>query len=98
LAVGSVAEISVRAQVHARVRVRVLRDVDRLERWLIERIDIADVNITENLAAFTHQGDRESEAALLRAIVEAGFPVIEFGAKHKTLEDVFLHVTEGRVQ
>jgi hypothetical protein len=35
---------------------------------------------------------------LLREIVEAGFPVVEFGAKHKSLEDVFLHVTEGRVQ
>jgi hypothetical protein len=24
--------------------------------------------------------------------------VIEFGTRHKSLEDVFLHVTEGRVQ
>jgi ABC-2 type transport system ATP-binding protein len=47
---------------------------------------------------FSFTGDREAEAQLLRAIVEAGFPVVEFGAKHKSLEDVFLHVTEGRVQ
>jgi ABC-2 type transport system ATP-binding protein len=51
-----------------------------------------------DLAIFSHSGDRETEAALLRAMVEAGFPVVEFGAKHKSLEDVFLHVTEGRVQ
>ena len=37
-------------------------------------------------------------SGMLRAMVEAGFPVIEFGAQHKRLEDVFLHVTEGRVQ
>jgi ABC-2 type transport system ATP-binding protein len=54
--------------------------------------------LEEDLAVFNYAGDRESEAALLRAIVEAGFPVVEFGAKHKSLEDVFLHVTEGRVQ
>jgi ABC-2 type transport system ATP-binding protein len=98
LAVGSVAEISTRAQVHASVRVRVLGDAGRFAGWLAAREDIEELRVTEDLATFTHEGDRESEAALLRAIIEAGFPVIEFGAKHKSLEDVFLHVTEGRVQ
>jgi hypothetical protein len=54
--------------------------------------------MNSDLATFTHAGDNESEAALLREIVEAGFAVVEFGAQHKSLEDVFLHVTEGRVQ
>ena len=43
-------------------------------------------------------GASDAEAALLREMVLAGFPVVEFGAKQKSLEDVFLHVTEGRVQ
>jgi hypothetical protein len=30
--------------------------------------------------------------------VEAGFAVVEFGTRHKSLEDVFLHVTEGSSQ
>jgi ABC-2 type transport system ATP-binding protein len=50
------------------------------------------------LLTFRHVGSRESEAALLREIVEAGFAVVEFGTRHKSLEDVFLHVTEGRVE
>ncbi len=98
LAVGSVAEISAGVQMRSTVRVRVLHDGERLQSWLMRREDIADVQIEGELFTFTHAGDRESEAALLKAMVEAGFAVMEFGAKHKSLEDVFLHVTEGRVQ
>ncbi|MCC7474423.1 MAG: ABC transporter ATP-binding protein [Pirellulales bacterium] len=98
LAVGSVAEISSGVQTRGTARVRVLRDADKLAHWLAERRDISDLKLDGDLTTFSHAGNRESEAILLREIVEAGFPVIEFGAKHKSLEDVFLHVTEGRVQ
>jgi ABC-2 type transport system ATP-binding protein len=98
LAVGSVAEISAGVQTRGTVHMRVLSDPLRLHGWLTTRPDIFDVVMDGDAATFTHAGDRQSEAELLRAIVEAGFPVIEFGARHKSLEDVFLHVTEGRVQ
>jgi ABC-2 type transport system ATP-binding protein len=98
LAVGSVEEISAGVQSLSTARVRVLRDAHRLHTWLASRQDIFDLSMQEDFATFSHAGDAESEAALLRAIVEAGFPVIEFGARRKSLEDVFLHVTEGRVQ
>jgi ABC-2 type transport system ATP-binding protein len=78
--------------------VRLLSDIERLHGWLTTRNDIFEVTIEGDLAVFNHAGDRESEAGLLREIIEAGFPVVEFGARHKSLEDVFLHVTEGRVQ
>ena len=70
----------------------------RCTNWLVSREDIFDVVVEGDLAAFSHAGDRQSEAKLLREIIEAGFDVVEFGAQHKSLEDVFLHVTEGRVQ
>jgi ABC-2 type transport system ATP-binding protein len=98
LAVGSVAEISARVQVQGTVRIRLLDNAERLHAWLAARNDVGEVRIDGNLAVFEHAGGGESEAALLRALVEDGFRVVEFGAKHKTLEDVFLHVTEGRVQ
>jgi ABC-2 type transport system ATP-binding protein len=98
LVVGSVAEISAGVQSRSTVRVRVLDDGDRLHGWLKRREDIADVQMENDLFTFTHAGDRQSEAQLLKAMVEAGFAVIEFGVRHKSLEDVFLHVTEGRVQ
>jgi len=98
LAVGSVAEISERAQVLSVVHVRLLRDVERLQGWLATHDEISELRIADHLAVFNLAGDREREAALLREIVEAEFAVVEFGVKHKSLEDVFLHVTEGRVQ
>ncbi len=98
VAVGSVAEISANVQTRSTVRVRVLDDGPRLQAWLARREDIEELNLEGNLATFSHAGDRTSEAALLRAIIEAGFAVVEFGVKHKSLEDVFLHVTEGRTQ
>jgi ABC-2 type transport system ATP-binding protein len=98
VAVGSVAEISAAVQVHGTVRVRVLDGMDLLRNWLHRRVDIADVRVEGNLAVFKHSGGSESEAALLREMVDANFPVVEFGAKHSSLEDVFLQVTEGRVQ
>jgi ABC-2 type transport system ATP-binding protein len=98
LAVGSVAEISAGVQSRSAVRVRVLNDSERLRDWLNRRGDIADLLFESERFTFTHAGDRESEAALLKAMIEAGFAVVEFGTHHKTLEDVFLHVTAGRVQ
>jgi ABC-2 type transport system ATP-binding protein len=98
LAVGSVAEISARAQVESTVHVKVLEDPARLQSWLAARDGVTELRLDGDVTIFSYSGDRQSEAALLRAIVEAGFPVVEFGAKQKTLEDVFLHVTEGRVQ
>ena len=41
---------------------------------------------------------REEQADLLKQLVEAGHRVVEFAGHAKSLEDVFLHVTEGRVQ
>src|SRR3954465_8615817 len=98
LAVGSVAEISAGVQTRSTVHVRVLRDGERLRGWLSARPDIEDLHTDGDRLLFTHSGSEESEAALLREMIQAGFSVIEFGAKHKSLEDVFLHVTEGRVQ
>ncbi len=98
VAVGSVAEISAGVQAWSRVHVRVLDGIERLQNWLAARDKVSDVRTDGTLAVFSYSGDRESEATLLRDMVESGLRVVEFGAKHKSLEDVFLHVTEGRVQ
>lgn len=98
LATGSVDDISARAQVRSTVRVRTLGGTDRLVRWLEERGDVDSIRTDGDLALFMHDGDRSSEAVLLREIVNSGFDVVEFGAKASNLEDVFLQVTQGRVQ
>ena len=98
LAVGSVAEIQRRRQPRRTVKVRVMGTLERLARWLEQRDDVHAVRLDGDLALFTHDGDRDSEVALLRALVEAGFPVAEFAAHDLSLEDVFLEVTEGHIQ
>jgi ABC-2 type transport system ATP-binding protein len=99
LAVGSVEEISASSrETRSEVRLRVLHDSDRLIEWFAERGDVADVGMRQGAITLTHDGGPEEQAALLRQVVEAGFAVVEFASKTKSLEDVFLHVTEGRVQ
>jgi ABC-2 type transport system ATP-binding protein len=99
LAVGSVAEISAGShEMRSEVRLRVLHDAERLFAWLRARDDVADVADRAGQVMLTHDGGPEEQAALLRQIVDADFAVVEFASKTKSLEDVFLHVTEGRVQ
>ena len=38
------------------------------------------------------------QAALLSAIVGAGFPILEYATESRSLEDVFLQITTGAVQ
>jgi ABC-2 type transport system ATP-binding protein len=98
LAVGSVEEISSEVEVRSRVRLRVLDQADRLLDWLRARGDITDLVIDKGLVQLTHEGGPAEQAQLLRELITADFPVVEFASKTKSLEDVFLHVTEGRVQ
>ena len=99
LAVGTVEEIQKQVRSpHDVVEVRVLQRADALAEWLAKRPGVSELVTDGQAVRFLLAGDPQSEAALLRAIVEAGFPVVAFGARARTLEDVFMHVTEGRVQ
>jgi ABC-2 type transport system ATP-binding protein len=98
LATGSVAEISSQLEGSCRVRIRVLDDPQPLVDWLAKHENVREVQLEAGVAACTHDGGQEGQAALLTEIIAAGFRVHEFSSKTKSLEDVFLHVTEGRVQ
>jgi len=98
LAVGTVDEISAKSQAKSQVRLRTLGDSQPLVQWLSKRDEMEDVLLELGFVAFTHQGGQAEQAILLREIIGAGFDIVEFASKTKSLEDVFLHVTEGRVQ
>ncbi len=98
LATGSVEEISNRSEAVSRVWMRVLGDPQPLRDWLESRADITAITLEAGKLACTHEGGQENQAVLLREVIEAGFRVLEFSSKTKSLEDVFLFVTEGRVQ
>jgi ABC-2 type transport system ATP-binding protein len=98
LAVGSVEEIQQGRSRQRAVHVRVLGGADALGNWLTARGDIHNLDLDHETARFVHDGDEASEADLLREIVLAGFRVAYFGSQAKSLEDVFMQVTEGLVQ
>ena len=98
LMVGSIAEINAHADTVSRVHLSLLTGTDRLLRWLEDYDGVRDMSVMDTHFSLTHEGGPEDQAALLRQIVEAGFEVVEFSSKTKSLEDIFLHVTEGRVQ
>jgi ABC-2 type transport system ATP-binding protein len=98
LAVGSVEEIQRAQRTHSDVRVRVLGGGGPLQMWLERRTDVEQIDVDGELVHFSHQGDRRAEAALLKEMVQAGFEIVEFGCRQKSLEDVFMQVTRGAVQ
>lgn len=98
LAVGTVEEIQKGTQSQRAVSVRVLGGASGLGVWLAARGDVHQVELDGEIARFLHDGDQNSEADLLREIVLAGHRVAAFGSRDKSLEDVFMQVTEGRVQ
>ncbi len=98
LAVGTVEEIHRARQTRRAVRVRLLDGAEPLAAWLQSRADVHDVMVDGDLCEFLHDGDTATEADMLRDLVTAGFRVVEFGSRAKSLEDVFMQVTEGLVQ
>ena len=99
LAVGSVHDIQHSGQQRrSTVRVRVLGGADGLANWLSARGDVDEIQIDGEHAYFSHEGDGQSEADLLKELINAGFSVAAFGSQKKSLEEVFMQVTEGLVQ
>ena len=47
---------------------------------------------------FEFDGGDDAQVELIGRLVAAGFPMLEFTAHSADLEDVFIEITEGRVQ
>ncbi len=91
------ADIQRSQQRHAQIEVRVLGG-GPLAAWLDGRASIREISTDGEFVRFTHDGDEQSEADLLREMITAGFRVAAFGSRTKSLEDVFMQVTAGKVQ
>ncbi len=98
-AVGSVEDIQRQGQSPQNlVEVRLLDGVATLCNWLAERPSVTQVRRDGPVVRFLHAGRLPDEADLLKAIVDAGFRVLAFGSRRRSLEDVFMQVTKGLVQ
>jgi len=80
------------------LEVRVVQNVDQLQRWLLEQPNISNVSVTENSARFEYLGDEAAQANLLKSMVNAGIEVISFHGRSESLEDVFMAITKGITQ
>lgn len=98
LAVGSVDDIQRGQQTQRAVHITVLENVEGLLAWLSSRQDVHEPQTSGAEVRFLHDGTESSEADLLRELVLAGFRVSSFGSRSKSLEDVFMQVTAGKVQ
>ncbi len=80
------------------VEVRVLENVRALGTWLEQQAGVSQLHMNGDSVRFLHTGTPEAEAELLRNIIQAEFRVVAFGTHRETLEDAFMHVTQGLVQ
>lgn len=98
LANGTVDEIRKSLVPHREVSVRMLGDAEPLRQWLAARSEVQKISVDGEAVRFSHEGRREDEVAMLRAMIIAGLNVAEFGSHTTSLEEVFMRVTKGEVQ
>lgn len=98
LATGSVEEIERERHQHREITIRVLDDAARAAGMLRKRDDVDRLIEDGQQLRFAFHGDLHDQAALIAWLVGEGFQVAEVNSHKKSLEDVFLQVTEGLVQ
>ncbi|MEQ1893823.1 MAG: ABC transporter ATP-binding protein [Planctomycetota bacterium] len=96
--VGGVSEVTRSIAPQARFFLRTLADPELSERWLVERPGLVEVRRERDGFTFELEGGPEEQAALIAALVAAGLKPLELSARVTNLEDVFLTLTEGKLQ
>ncbi len=82
----------------AMVEIRFAAEVEGLAARLAEEPALAQVQIDHRSVTAQVAGGPADHAALLKRLVDRGLPVCSFATRGRNLEDLFLHVTEGKVQ
>lgn len=68
------------------------------EKILAEQPGVSHIDVRDRYMTLQAAPDSEFQAALLKRLVDAGMPVCHFAGRDQNLEDVFLSMTEGKVQ
>jgi len=80
------------------VELRIAQPVERFPNILAEQAEVSEVEIHDTIASLSCPADPEAQAALLARLIAAGLPVCHFATRDHNLEDLFMHLTEGKVQ
>jgi ABC-2 type transport system ATP-binding protein len=95
---GTVSELTRAMQPSALVYVRTLQGVEATERALLELPGVERVRREREGVMFEHLGTESDRAALLAQLVQRGLAPVEFAPQALNLEEVFLSLTEGKLQ
>jgi ABC-2 type transport system ATP-binding protein len=105
LAVGTVDEIldqqteeDAQSEEVVKVAITVLSDMEEAKVWLSSQPGAEVLQSLHRTIQITFDSDQEKQADLLADMIRSGIRVVGFAGKQKSLEDVFLSVTKGRVQ
>ncbi len=98
LASGSVEDIQRQRETHRELKIRILDNAADAGESLKQNESISGVIVDGELVRFEFVGDIRGQAELVAHLVGQGFHVAEIESHKKSLEDVFLQVTEGLVQ
>lgn len=80
------------------VEIAVAQDLQQCVDFLSEQHNIEPIEITGNVLTIPISDNVNEQADLLAELVHAGIRVSSFQTKQRSLEEAFLHVTQGRVQ
>ena len=96
---GTVAEIKAQLRPHIDVVVTLIDRGEALGQWLIDQLHVAHIQASDCVVRFQFASTApQDQASLLRAMVQADFPVLGYSTESRTQEDVFLQITTGAVQ
>ncbi len=98
LATGTVQDILESVRRRRLLAVRLAGPATGVERFLAEQPGVANIHEAGGRLQFEFAGGDLDQVALVGRLVATGFPVLEFSAHSADLEDLFIEITEGRVQ
>ena len=98
LAIGSVDEIQHQRSQDRELTIRVLVNSEAAAESIKADDMISSLVVDGQLIRFEFTGDLKDQASLVAFLVSKGFEIAEVTSQKKSLEDVFLQVTEGLVQ
>jgi ABC-2 type transport system ATP-binding protein len=98
LATGSVEEIQRERKQHRELVFRSLSSPAKLAQALAQNPTCHNVKPQDDSVIVEFVGQPADQAELVRGLILAGHPITEVSSRLKSLEEIFLQVTEGRVQ
>ena len=98
LATGHVNDIQFQRSAHRELQIRLLERAEEAGASVADRDGVGEVLVDGDWLKFEFAGGPRDQAAIIGWLVGQGFEVVEVTSRKKSLEDVFLQVTEGLVQ